>query len=293
MITIGFDDAFHDVYESLGNTWRAIWPVPIISGAAFIEGDTAPPLSNQSLVFREDSFDATTRVRRGRLYVPAARPGHQSWALPHPVHGGLGSMVKNSSGQVERNLRLFDQYQEGGNPCGKCLVIGATDSVWLVVAADRISTGERLLTLKARRAFGILPELDPVAIPQLGRRGVIETISMLTEAMYREAPHSVVDRARDAAQSCLAAWAASRWNDEAVITEDLGRLISYALRRGGRDERGGALDAANLIRILHARGKPNERQKRGLRHIVEDDAELALRAVGFLLHEFGWVLSPE
>ena len=112
MATIGFDDAFRDVYESLANTWRAILPAPIISQAAFIEGGTAPTFADRALVFREDSFDATTRVRRGRLYEPAGRSGHQSSVLPHPVYGGLGSMLKNQDGQVERNLRLFDQYQE-------------------------------------------------------------------------------------------------------------------------------------------------------------------------------------
>ena len=232
MATIGFDDAFRDVYESLANTWRAILPAPIISQAAFIEGGTAPTFADRALVFREDSFEATTRVRRGRLYEPAGRSGHQSLVPPHPVYGGPGSMLKNQDGQVERNLRLFAQYQEASNPCGRCLAVGAGDSVWLVIAADRISTGEQLLALKARRAFGILPELASAAVPERGRADVIETINKLEEAIYREAPHSVVDRARDAAQSCLAVWAASRWNDEGVLSEDLGRLIGYAQRRG-------------------------------------------------------------
>ena len=288
MKTIGFDDAFHDVYESVGTTWRAILPVPFISQAAFIERDAEPSFSDFSLVFREDSFDATTRVRRGRLYEPAGRPGHQSWALPHPVYGALGGMLRNQNGWVERNLRLFDQYQGGGNPCGRCLAIGAGDSVWLVLAADRISTGELLLTLKARRTFGILPELDPASVPEFGRQGVVETVGALTEAIYRESPKSIVDRARDAAQSCIATWAASKWGDQGVLTKDLWLLIKYARQC---DETVVALDAANVVRILHARGKWNEQKKRNLRPILEDDAELALRAVGFLLREFGWVHS--
>jgi len=291
MKTIGFDDAFQDVYESVGTTWRAIWPVPVISEAVFIEGDAAPVFSDRSLVFREDNFDATTRVRRGRLYAPAGRPGHQSWTLPHPVYGALGSMIQNPRGWVERNLRLFDQYPESGSPCGRTLAIGGADSVWLVVAADRISTGEQLLTLKARRAFGILPELDSASVPELGRHGVIETINVLTEAIYRESPKSIIDRARDVAQSCIATWAAWKWDDQSVLTNDLGRLIRYALQRAKGGERAAALDAANLVRVLHARGKWNERKRHNLRPIIEDDAELALCAVRFLLHEFGWAHS--
>jgi len=288
MKSIGFDDGFHDVYESVGTTWRAIWPVPIISQVAFVERGIPPVFSDRSLVFREENFDATTRVRRGRLYAPAGRLGHQSWALPHPVYGALGSMTRNSNGWVERNLRLFDQYQESGNPCGRYLAIGAAESVWLIVAADRISTSEMLLTLKARRAFGILPELDPTSVPDIGKHGVIETVSTLIDAIYRESPGSIVDRSRDAAQSCLATWTAWKWQDHGVLTNDLGRLIKYVLARGKPGERPAALDAANLVRVLHARGKWNERKKRNLRPIVEDDAELALRAVGFLLHEFRW-----
>ncbi len=47
-------------------------------------------------------------------------------------------------------------------------------------------------------------------------------------------------------------------------------------------------DAVNIIRILHARAKPNEQHRRGLRPITEDDAELAVRAMGFVIREFGW-----
>jgi len=46
----------------------AIWPVPIISQADFVEIDATPTLSDRPLIFREDSFDATTRVRRGGLW---------------------------------------------------------------------------------------------------------------------------------------------------------------------------------------------------------------------------------
>lgn len=291
MRSIAFDDSFHDVYENVGTTWRAIWPVPVMAQAAFIEPDAAPVLTINSLAFREDSFDATTRVRRGRLYSPAARPGHQSWALPHPVYGALGSMLKNPNGWVERNLRIFDQYQDGTFLPGRHLIIGAADSAWLILASERISTGEQLLTLKARRSFGILPQVDAGSVPEIGRHGVTETIGKLNDATYRESPGSVVDRARDAAQACLATWAASRWGDAKLLADDLGPLIKRILGCAQSDKRPVAVDAANLVRVLHARGKWNERTKHGVRPVVEDDAELALRAIGFLLYEFGWTVT--
>jgi hypothetical protein len=128
-----------------------------------------------------------------------------------------------------------------------------------------------------------------VLVPETGRNGVLETVNALTDSIYRESPSSVVDRARDAAQTCLSVWARARWDDTNWFVHDLGPLIKRVLGRGERGERPAAIDAANLVRVLHARAKWNERQKRGLRPPNEDDAELALRAVGFLLHEFGWV----
>ena len=95
-----------------------------------------------------------------------------------------------------------------------------------------------------------------------------------------------MDRARDAAQICLATWAASKWSDPKLLADDLGSLIKHILGRG--EGQRAAVDAADLVRVLHARGKWNEKKKRGLRPVLEEDSELALRAVGFLLHEFGW-----
>jgi hypothetical protein len=274
MRSIAFDDSFHDVYENVGTIWRAIWPVPVMAQAAFIEAGAMPVLSDRSLAFREDSFDATTRIRRGRLYTPAERPGHQPWALPHPVYGALGSMQKNPNGCVWRDLRIFDQYQQGSNIPGRHLIIGAAESAWVLLAAERISTGEQLLTLKTRRAFGILPEVNASCVPEIGRHGVVETVSKLVDAAYRESPESVVDRARDAAQICLATWAASKWSDPKLLAHDLGFLIKHILAQGRGERQSAAVDAANLVRVLHARGKWNEKKKRGLRPVLEDDSEL-------------------
>jgi hypothetical protein len=287
MKSIGLDDSLNDIYENVANLWRAVWPTPMVFQAAFVEPGETAVLSDRTLIFREDSFDATTRIRRGRLYEPAPRQGNQSWALPHPAYGSLGSMIKTEHGTVERNLRLFDQYQRPIKPLDRNLAIGAPDSVWRVLAADRISTGETLVTVKAARSFGIIPQVNPESVPKDGRAGVLETVGALTEAIYRESPSSIVDRARDAAQSCLAVWAQKGWDDESWLAHDLGQLIKRVVARG-KPARPAAVDAANLIRVLHARAKWNERHRRSLRKPNEDDAELALCAVGFLLQEFGW-----
>lgn len=288
MRSIGLDVSLDDLYESVGGTWRAIVPPPVTALAEFVAAAPWPILSERSMVFREESFDATTRVRRGRLYVPAGQSRQQAWALPHPVYGALGSANRVPDGRVERTLRVFEPYQVATDLFRKQLIIGAPESAWFVLAAERISTGELLLTLKARRAFGILPELSTDLIPEVGRHAVVETTSKLLDAAYREAPGSVVDRARDAAHACLAAWAVSERDDPKLLTDDLGPLIKRLLHHDTAGRRHAFMDAANLVRLLHARGKWNERKKRELRPISEDDAELAIRAVGFLIQEFGW-----
>jgi hypothetical protein len=141
--------------------------------------------------------------------------------------------------------------------------------------------------LRARHNFGILPEIDPEKIPEVGRAKAIETLQTLIDAAYRELPGSIVDRARDAAQWCLGTWAASKVGDTGLLTKDLGDIIKVVR---SRPDQVIATDAANIVRTLHAR-KPNEQQRRGTRPVMEDDAELALRAIAFMLREFGWAVA--
>ena len=49
-----------------------------------------------------------------------------------------------------------------------------------------------------------------------------------------------------------------------------------------------ARNAAEVIRLLHPRGKANEQETKGLRIPVEEDAELAIHALGFILREIDW-----
>jgi hypothetical protein len=45
---------------------------------------------------------------------------------------------------------------------------------------------------------------------------------------------------------------------------------------------------ANVIAWLHVRGEGNDALTKGLRDPVEEDAELALHALGFALRDIGW-----
>lgn len=287
MIRIGIDRSFHEIYEGSGSIWRAVQPTPMTS---FAKIDPQVPISevfggHDDPVFREDAFDAVTRVRRGRLYSPEGM-GEQA-VLPHPLYGVLGSFAgPTPDGMANRILHFYSQFLFiESRP--KIVALGSPDSLWRVLACELITTGEYLLTLKARGAFGILPEIDPVAVPEVGRTKAIETLQILVDAAHREAPGSIVDRARDAAQWCLATWLASERTDSSLLSADLGELIRKIKRDPDMSKRA-FWHSVEIIRVLHARGKPNEQENHNLRPVMEDDAELALRAIGFLIREFRW-----
>lgn len=45
-----------------------------------------------------------------------------------------------------------------------------------------------------------------------------------------------------------------------------------------------------VVARLHVRGKANEQESKGLRLPVEEDAELCLHALGFVLRDIGWAV---
>jgi hypothetical protein len=45
---------------------------------------------------------------------------------------------------------------------------------------------------------------------------------------------------------------------------------------------------AEIVRRLHSRGKPNEQNKHNTRTITDEDAQLALKCLWFVLVELGW-----
>ncbi|THD10125.1 hypothetical protein B1806_09665 [Metallibacterium scheffleri] len=159
-----------------------------------------------------------------------------------------------------------------------------------MIASEHIITGEWLVTLKARHALGVLPEVDRAKIPEIGRVKAIETIDTLINAAYRESPESIVDRARAAAQWCFATWAAAKFKDDRLLTSDLAQLATEVEKRSCECKPEMAIWSARGLARLHSRAKPNEQERRDTRPVMEADAEYALAAMGLLLREIGWVI---
>jgi hypothetical protein len=296
--SIAFAEKQFLFYEGEFNWWHGLWPSPVLSIATLLGPDagknlhpTANDLHAAELVFREDSFDPVTRIRRGRLYKAIGERPKECLVQKHPANEIEMGCERNQQELFKKRLFCFDAWRPFAEPSNNknnlMIALGTQQAytLWRVVDVERIVTGEDLITLRARNSLGLLPELNTDAIPVSACAKALETMDKLSEAAYRAGPESIVDRARDAAQWCLGAWLAGEKGDEKLRHEDLGHLASKL-----DEDRMVSRSVAQAIARLHARGKPNEQDKRNLRPVIEADAEFALAAMGLLLRELGWAI---
>lgn len=286
---LGLDERTKQVYEGDSYTGYGVLPCPVLSLATVIRSEAdfgSLPVScdlfSADLLFREDSFDAVTRIRRGRMYKACPDRPSDWRVISHALFDG------HTSGE-QRRLVTFDTRPVVGDRASfekALLALGTRDaySLWRVVSMERTVNGEDLLTLRARSSLGTLPELNESKVPpeQLGK--VKETLGKLAEAAYRAGPESIVDRAKDAAQWAVGTWLAAQRNAPDLRKKDLAKLAA---------ELDGEVTAvtqgvSKALARLHARGKPNVQEDKGSRDVTEDDAEFALATVGLLLREIGW-----
>jgi hypothetical protein len=229
------------------------------------------------MVFREDSFDPTTRIRRGRLYKESAHKPEDWQVQPHPANAAELLEAQSNGGKLPRSLVAFHAWpamkELGGRPESVLIVLGTRDAftLWRIVDVERIVTGEDLITLRARSALGVLPELNQAAIPPEDLQSVAEVLERLSRAAYTADAETVVQLARDAAQRSLGAWLAERRDDPEIRQQDLREL-------------------ARLLKGKHARTEPDAQGQFGERTLQQGDAEFALAAVGMLLRELGWAV---
>lgn len=284
-------------YEGDGVRGFGLWPPPVVTIATVLvkqEDEIRIPSSinlyaHPLLLFREDSFDPVTRIRRGRLYESLPTQPNQWFVQPHPAYTEEVGFRRDQAGWLQKDLHGFRAWsaweQLPKDLRFPLLALGALNAftLWRIVDVERTVSGEDLLTLRARGALGILPELNEIAIPEDARSRVLETISKLSDAAYRAGPESVIDRARDVAQWCLGVWLAVKRDNAKWRLEDLGSLAKNV-----PDDRAVLKSVAHTIARLHSRGKPNEQERYRTRPLVEGDAEFALAAIGELLRELGW-----
>jgi hypothetical protein len=291
---IGIDRDHNLFYEGRGNWGHAVWPSPVVTPARIVfekEGDLKAEnrrdLVGDAWIFREDSFDPTARLRRGRFY----QAGNQQPVQWHvQVHPAIPSEAREANkGMVTKLLETFHGYpvwyrffkDQNEQPL---VLLGFEErfTIWRIIDVEYISTGEDLVTLKACSSLGVLPQVNVDVIPERNRNAVMEFLEIFTDEVHRSAPISVIDRARDAASQVLLAYTGL----EGGNAKDLGGLVGELEKE--EEPKLIAINASRIIARLHARAKPVEKAKRPLRDIREQDAELAAQCLGVILCELGW-----
>ena len=292
-MNLGIDKNSNLFYEGKAYWGHAVWPSPVVTPAEIVtepEGglhsEDRRHLVTDGMVFREDSFDPVTRVRRGRFYQADNRQPLEWHVQVHPAVPN--EALHANQGIIKKLLETFNGHTiwHQFSKCRKqpLVLLGFKDrfTIWNIIAIESISTGEDLVTLKSCSSLGILPEVESSEIPESSRKAVMETLYIFADEVHRAAPTSVIDRARDAISQVLLAYL----NLEGENAKDLGKLIIDLERKHGQKVITTAV--AKIISRLHARAKPVEKAKRSLREVCQQDAELAAQCVGVILCELGW-----
>jgi hypothetical protein len=300
---LGIDGQSSLIYEGSGGVLFPVFPTPSVTQAKLIESKedwsklpTGILQSPFECVFREDTFDAVTRTRRGRLYF-SSEPGQPSLqsVAPNPYENskscdvGVNGLFRKSLFSYMACTSLLSKRNQGK---GLTLVLGTVQasSAWRIIQTEIQANECVMVTLKALTAFGIVPEINKNEIKaESSLLPITQAMNRVLDSAFRETPISVIDHCRNAMAVILSRWLVQEGHDESVLAADLGKIRK--LVTGKPYELQCSAHLADVIARLHSRGKANEQHTRDLRVPVEEDAELALQALGFVIRDIGWALA--
>lgn len=269
-------------YEGSDNQLWVINPGPVISEAKFFPLLSPPPNSDvilTTMYFREDSYDSTTRVRRGRFYGLDATGRFPEW--PHnsvnpwprpPLPMALQGLVQMHS--VYRRVKIdISRIMLLKDTTVVSLGTAGYESDWRVIDVELTANGELFFTIKSIFPSGVLP---PLKTKDVETAAAYENV---VDAALKYSPVSVVDVCRES--SCVIL------RKHLNASGDLDSLIKKIPRENIM-----MISAATIIKRLHPRGKSSELLKQAkngtpLRPIVDDDAALSVRLFGLLMMECG------
>jgi hypothetical protein len=288
------------MYESRGGSYLPLVPTPTLSHARLIDhhgGQSDIPLLARfegqcGLVFREDQFDPVTRTRRGRLYEGGhyVQPSTE-YALPHPHEVQHAAPITVAGDRVDLYIyipspSLLSNPRSLG---GKLLGLGtsAFETQWRILDVEMVGYGDLLVTLKSLSVFGILPELDPGAMPSEARVPVNDAVDRVVSAAFRETPISVIDHCRSALVTIISRWIYDQGRNEAVLEKDLGDLCTLLEQKDLKM----IARSAWVVARLHNKGKPNAVFEHKLKPAADEDAQFCIHVVGLTLREFGWTTT--
>ncbi|MDI3380396.1 hypothetical protein ACFPPF_09825 [Xenophilus aerolatus] len=196
-----------------------------------------------------------------------------------------------AGGRVAKTLYTFAACQPLLNMAnrgeGMTLALGDSRaaSPWRIIQTEALANGSVMVTLKSLTAFAIIPTLDYMQVAPEHRPAVAEAIERVLNSAFRETPTSVVDHCRAALTILLSRWLVQAGHErDSVFGLDLGDLA----KRVEKLELYCVAKAAQIVALLHSRGKPNVQHAKGGRPPENGDDELALQSIGLIIREFGW-----
>ena len=176
---------------------------------------------------------------------------------------------------------------------GSTLALGTPQAVsaWRIIQTEVLASGCVMVTLKSLSAFGILLDvaLDTAKVPEEFKAPIAQAVDRVLNSAFRETPISVIDHSRNALAVLLSRWLVTEGHDRSILGEDLGKVAATIAKPPF--EKGCVSLLAQVVARLHVRGKGGEAHTKGLRDPVEEDAELAVQALGFALRDIGWAAN--
>lgn len=295
---LGIEKQTGSVFEGLNGPELFVQPRPTVSMCHLIQTEAdwkkvpTGGLHREPFrwVFREDSFDPVTRIRRGRIYQPYG--GVQPDSVQVPRDPSPANMSTQPSVATYKRLDMF-RYMActallavPNQAYGMPLVLGAGKgtAVFTVLQIEMLVTGDILVTLKAKTAFGIIPDLKVAAVPETSLKPVQQALERTVNSAFRETPVSVVDQCRNAMTTVLGHYLAAEEASDEMKGKELGKLVERLRIR----QQEVCASAAHIMARLHSRGKSNEQHAKGAKEPVEEDAEFAVHALGLVMREIGW-----
>jgi hypothetical protein len=268
-----------DYYEGNRNFLRPIYPRPTVSPVSFVNQTL-----KKEIVFREDSYDPTTRIRRGRFYERSFSPAQISSGLVH--YFPYPKPVEILGSQGDPIFKFQDTYEHSNDLISILLSLkdydlllgtAPTETRWKIIDAESLSDGTTLFTLKALSSFGLLPTLNT------DNEKVISSSDKVLAAALSYPPVSVVDVCREAARVILT----EKFEPALTHGKDLGE-IAQQLEKADPAGNLTISSASKIISRLHSRGKSAEHEKRAqkgkqIRSVMDNDAILAVNLFGLLL----------
>lgn len=280
------------VYEgdhSFGNR-VAIRPtlVPICFPESMEAASTGVEEANRfaKVVFREDSFDPITKIRRGRIYNTFNCSQPSEWYINDPLRTDL---LPELIGHRFMQKTRLQTYQSDAlialrkKDAPKVAVLGKDPftTLWRILDIETSVHSDQIVTLKSFRSFGEVPRLIKGQTPEECFAQLSEYLEMVENSANRLGANEVADRCRDGLSVVFGYLAKNP-------KLDLSKSIDKYMKNEQKERHDLVTHCGSVVARLHARGKPSVQAQYGVTGLREEHSQLALRCLYVVLTELGW-----